>query len=231
MTPGYLAYKTLVSLLCLKVLPLFLLYSRISGRYYRQFGERMGYVRSSVRDVDENPVSFWVHAVSLGEVKVAASIVDALKIRFPDARFVISTFTEHGRRLAEETFGLGIPVIYAPLDVPWAVGRALDTIRPKAMVFLETELWPTWIMETKSRHIKTIIANGRISSRSVGRYRIIRPMLREVLSGIDAFSMIGDTDAERIIYLGASREKVSVNGNAKYDLLSRAVDSDSESDV
>lgn len=209
--------------LSLKLLPFFLIYSRVTGRYYNHFEERLGFVRSALKGGADRGIHLWLHAVSLGEVKVAAAIEESLKVVLPAAEPVISTFTEHGRSLAKETFGERIPVIYAPLDISWAVKKAMDAISPRAIVFLETEIWPAWIMEAHRRNIKTIIANGRISKRSFGRYRIIRPLLKEVFSCMDAFSMISEQDAERIILLGAPEERVSVAGNAKYDMLSRGV--------
>ncbi len=101
-------------------------------------------------------------------------------------------------------------------------------MRPKALVFLETELWPAWIAEAGALGIKTALVNGRISPRSFEGYRRFRFFFRNVLSRIDAFSMIGEEDARRIRALGAEARRVVVNGNAKYDLLSEQVDHEAE---
>jgi len=223
MKAGYCCYRALGLVLSLKLLPFFILYSRISGRYGRHFEERLGFVRSALKEGPDGPFDLWLHAVSLGEVKVAAAIEESLKVVVPGARSLISTFTEHGRSLAREIFDDRIPIIYAPLDISWAVKKAIKTISPKIMVFLETEIWPAWIVEAHKKNIRIIIANGRISKRSLGKYRLIRPLLKEVFSCMDAFSMISQQDAERIIMLGAPEKRVSVAGNAKYDMLSRAV--------
>lgn len=223
MKAGYCGYRALGLVAGLKLLPFFILYSRISGRYGRHFEERLGFVRRALRHWPGGPFDLWIHAVSLGEVKVAAAIEKSLNIVIPGAGTLISTFTEHGRSLARETFNDRIPVIYAPLDISWAVKKAIGTIRPRGMVFLETEIWPAWIVEAHKKNIRIIMANGRISQRSLGGYRLIRPLLREVFSCMDAFSMISEQDAERIIMLGAPEKRVSVAGNAKYDMLSSAV--------
>jgi 3-deoxy-D-manno-octulosonic-acid transferase len=89
------------------------------------------------------------------------------------------------------------------------------------MVFLETEIWPAWLMEAHRKGIRTALVNGRISIRSIQRYRKFRAFFREVLRNVSAFSMINREDADRIVEMGADPQKVDVHGNAKYDLLIR----------
>jgi 3-deoxy-D-manno-octulosonic-acid transferase len=101
------------------------------------------------------------------------------------------------------------------------VTSALRQIKPDLLVCLETELWPNWLMVARHMGIKTAIVNGRISERAIKRYRMIRPLMKAVLGGMDAFSMIQEADARRIREIGAAPEKIRVNGNAKYDLLLR----------
>jgi 3-deoxy-D-manno-octulosonic-acid transferase len=99
------------------------------------------------------------------------------------------------------------------------------------MVFLETEIWPSWLTEACRRGIKTGLVNGRISMRSVKRYRKFRSFFTEVLRNVDAFSMIMKEDASRIIGMGARPERVEINGNAKYDLLTKEADPAVEGEV
>jgi 3-deoxy-D-manno-octulosonic-acid transferase len=89
------------------------------------------------------------------------------------------------------------------------------------LIFLETEIWPSWIIEAKKRSVKIAMLNGRISGRSIRGYRRVRPFFRMVLSRFDLLSMISEGDRNRIIDMGARPETVTVNGNAKYDMLIR----------
>ncbi len=166
----------------------------------------------------------WIHAVSLGEVKVAASLWKALEQRLPQCSLFISTTTPHGRQMAEEMFGDAVPIAYAPLDFLGCVRKSLSHVRPQAMVFLETEIWPSWVAEARRRGIKIALVNGRISPRSIQGYLKLRPFFREVLRNFDAFSMILKEDAERIQAMGADPAKIEINGNAKYDLLAGAAE-------
>jgi 3-deoxy-D-manno-octulosonic-acid transferase len=162
-----------------------------------------------------------MHAVSLGEIGVAVSVIKALRRIMPGCSILLSTTTPHGREFAEETLGGDVPVVFGPIDFVGSVRKALSTVRPDALVLLETEIWPAWLKEAHRLGIKTALVNGRISSRSIGRYMKWRPLFKEVLKDVDAFSMIMEQDAVRIRAMGADPEKVEVSGNAKYALLGK----------
>ena len=221
---AYGAYLGLTSGLFVSCLPPFWLYSRLSGRHRRGFSQRLGFVPpSAVQRLSGSP-RIWMHAVSLGEVKLSVPLVRALKRMIPGCSVIISTTTEHGRDLAMEVFTEETPVVFAPIDFVGAVRTALSRVRPDVFVFLETEIWPSWIVQARGMGIKTGLINGRISARSIRGYLKFRPLLREVLKYVDAFSMIREEDANRITAMGADPQSVVVNGNAKYDLLASLTD-------
>jgi len=220
MSPWYAAYTLLGSAAFVSSLPLVWTYSRLSGRFSRGWGERLGFFPASLSG---SHVRVWIHAASLGEVKVAGAIMAYLKELLPQERTMLSVTTEHGfasaRVVAPDT-----PVVYAPVDFLFSVRKALSTADPGVMVFLETELWPAWIVEARRKGIKCALVNGRISPRSVRWYRKFASLFREVLGSMEVCSMITEEDRERILSMGADPARVEVHGNAKYDLLSRQAD-------
>ena len=155
---------------------------------------------------------------------MADPIIQSLKQIIPQCSIMLSTTTEHGRKLALETFSEDIPVVYAPIDFIGSIRKALLRVRPDILVFLETEIWPAWIVEARRMGIKTALINGRISVRSIGGYLKLRPFFRQVLKNVDIFSMISDDDGKRIRTMGADPHKIKINGNAKYDLLTSLAD-------
>ncbi len=173
----------------------------------------------------------WIHAASLGEVGVAGSIIGSLMKAGTDCRVTVSTMTEHGRDLAVKKFGGRAAVIYAPFDSPATVNGALSRIRPHVLVFLETELWPSWLFEAKRRGVKICLLNGRISERSIRGYLKVRPFFKTVLNCFDRFSMISIKDARRMARMGADPLKIMVSGNAKYDTLVMDVDPAAEQEI
>jgi len=161
----------------------------------------------------------WLHASSVGEAEAARPLFDALALRFPRAAFVVSTGTPHGFKRAEALFEGAATVVPAPLDFPRSVKSALDSFHPHALILLETELWPNWIMEAAKRGCAVALVNGRISARSVGRYVALKSLFAPVFGRMSVFSMIAAEDAMRIRKMGAPGNLIRISGNAKYDAL------------
>jgi 3-deoxy-D-manno-octulosonic-acid transferase len=165
----------------------------------------------------------WIHAVSVGEVGLAGALVTALDRIRPGVDIVLSTMTVQGQGLARGRLGARAQPIYFPLDFLGPVRRALGQLRPDLVVCLETELWPNFLGEAQRLGIPIILLNGRISARSFPRYRRLRWLLAPLLRGFAGLAMISPADAERVIAMGASVERVAVTGSMKgAGLLERA---------
>lgn len=220
MSPWYAAYTAFGSAAFFSALPLVWAYSRMTGRFSRGWRERLGFFPQAVYSQD---CPIWIHASSLGEVRAAKAIMAHVQNLAPERRMMLSVTTDHGFASAKVA-AQDTPIVYAPLDFLFTVRRALSVARPKVMVFLETEIWPAWIVESRKKGIRCALINGRISPRSLRRYRKFAPFFRDVLEGMDVYSMITEEDGRRIVAMGGDPAKVEVHGNAKYDLLSRRAD-------
>lgn len=224
MNPLYAIYTVLVSGIFISAFPFFWLYSGLTGRYRKGFKERLGLLPQGLAQHLAGSPRIWIHAVSLGEVKVAAPIIGSLKKVLPESSIIVSSTTDHGIDLARQIFGKEVLVLYAPIDTIFSIRKALSGLRPDLMLFLETEIWPAWITEARRAGIKIALINGRISVRSIGKYLKFKPFFRDLLRQVDVFSMISQEDADRVQALGAEPRKIEVNGNAKYDLLATQAD-------
>ena len=191
---------------------------------YRSFRQR-GYARSLVErfrgpalEPTDRP-TIWLHAVSVGEVIAAATLMPALERAFPEMRFVVSVITVTGRRVAEDKLGDAATIFYCPFDVAFIVRRVVKKVRPRALVILETEIWPHLLRECKRAGAKTMIAAGRISDRSFPRYQKIRGFMKRVLAEVDSFCMQNELYRERVEALGAPPERARVTGSLKFDAI------------
>ncbi len=161
--------------------------------------------------------TIWLHAVSMGEATAAVPLVQQLKARDPDCRIVVSTVTETGRETVLRRLSGQAEHLYFPLDYPWAVRSALDAIRPRLIIIVETELWPNFLREAAARGIPVMLANGRLATDSFTGYHRLRAFFRPVLAAFTLCAMQTDRDVERIIQLGVTPERVVRTGNLKYD--------------
>ena len=146
-------------------------------------------------------------------------MVEELKARYPRLRLYLSTTTMGGQQVAKRSLPQVDAVFYFPFDWRFIIRRTLRIVRPRMFVMMETEIWPNLLHECRARGVKTIVVNGRISSRSYPRYRLVRPFFRRVLDDVDRFCMQSQESADRIIDLGAARDRVSVTGSLKFDSL------------
>ncbi len=170
----------------------------------------------------------WVHAVSVGEVGVAVSLLSALARKAAGRRLGLSVTTEAGRELASRILPSGVALFAFPFDLARPIERALDEVRPGLVLLTETELWPLFLDRAAAREIPVALVNGRISERSYPRYRMLRRWFSPTLERVSLFVMQSDEDARRIESLGVPQSKIRMKGNVKYDLPSAALFRDAE---
>ncbi|MBI3047748.1 MAG: 3-deoxy-D-manno-octulosonic acid transferase [Acidobacteria bacterium] len=213
----YLLYSLITLLALVALSPYFLYQALRHNKYVGSVRQRLGYLPVSLNlDADE---SIWVHAVSVGEVLAARSLIADLRRRYPRLRLFLSTTTLTGQQLARRSVGDVDGVFYFPFDWAFSVRRTLNRVRPRLFVMTETEIWPNLLRECRRRGVRTVLVNGRISYRSFPRYRLVRPFFRRVLDDIDRFCVQGDEAARRLVELGADPARITVTGSLKFDAL------------
>src|SRR3990170_3197515 len=196
----------------------YLIYQAVRYRkYVRSLPQRLGYLPVSFNlDGDE---SIWIHAVSVGEVLTARALLPELRQRYPRLRIFLSTTTMTGQEIARNNLQYVDAVFYFPFDFSFIVNRTLRLVKPRLFLMMETEIWPNLLRACRKAGVKTVLVNGRISSRSYPRYRLARRFFRRVLRDIDRFCMQSEESARRIVDLGAPRDRVLVTGSLKFDSL------------
>ncbi len=158
----------------------------------------------------------WIHSVSLGETVAASALVDALRRRDASIRFLLTQGTATGRAAAALLLQPGDAQTWLPIDTPGAVARFLDHFRPEIGVLMETEIWPNLMNAAALRHLPMVLANGRLSARSLRSGQRVGLVLRPAFERLRlALAQSGD-DAERLRAAGVT--DVRVAGNLKFDL-------------
>ncbi|MBZ5662442.1 MAG: 3-deoxy-D-manno-octulosonic acid transferase [Acidobacteriia bacterium] len=223
-------YSLLTAAGILLLSPYFLIRGLLQGKYLDNLPERLGWkfppeLRAQSLAAAQ-PKTIWIHAVSVGEVLAALPLAKQLKDRYPARRLVISTTTNTGQQLARERMQFADAIFYFPLDWAGPVRRALSATQPSVVLIVETEIWPNFLRECRRATVPVIFVNGRLSQRSyTGFLRaiaysggLLRGFLKKILNDASLFLMQGAEDAERLLALGAPKDRVLVTGNLKYDL-------------
>lgn len=191
-----------------------LLRSRENEAYRKDIEQRLGYGKP----LDESRPTIWIHAVSVGEVQAAVPMAKLIESHWPEATVVWTTTTPTGRDRVFSALGQTARHQYVPYDLPGAVGRFLDRIKPDLAVILETEIWPNLLHQCDERSIPVILANARLSAQSAKGYRRLRWLVAPALDSLAAVAAQTEPDAQRLITLGAHEARVHITGSMKFDV-------------
>ncbi|MCX7926727.1 MAG: 3-deoxy-D-manno-octulosonic acid transferase [Candidatus Omnitrophica bacterium] len=163
-----------------------------------------------------NPI--WIHAVSVGEILSVRALIDKIREHLPHKQLVLSTVTATGNSVARSLARNRDVVIYLPLDLRFIMCSVIRRIKPSIVVLVETELWPIFINCLAREKIPLVVVNGRISDRSLPRYRLLRPFVKSVLEKISCFCVQSVEEKNRLLSLGVAEPKIKVTGNMKFDI-------------
>ncbi|WP_410499530.1 3-deoxy-D-manno-octulosonic acid transferase [Chitinibacter sp. S2-10] len=195
--------------------------SRKQPEYRLHWTERLGYFNQKhiAYGLQSDTRPIWLHAVSVGEMRALHPIVLALRERYPQAPLLLTCMTPTGRATAHELYGeqsgINACIVFLPYDYPSAIRRFLHTFKPRLGVIIDTEIWPNCIAECHRQQIPLVLANARLSQKSLNGYLKVAPLMRVVLPQLAAVYAQSGQDAERLTQLGA--QQVQVMGNVKFD--------------
>ena len=193
----------------------------VKGKSAASFAAQWGKITPAMRAFGRaSGPKIWIHAVSVGETMAAKPILRALRDEIPGVRLALSNTTDAGRELgrALETSGEVDLAFGFPLDVPFVLTPVLNTLRPDAIGFVETELWPNLLhMARRGRSIPTFLLNGRVSDNLLRTAPRLGPLWRWMSGNVSQFLMRGEADAARLRTLGVTGESIVVVGDVKLE--------------
>ena len=195
--------------------PLALLLS--GGRAPQARRQRLGRVEWS--QPDRQRMRIWLHAASVGEIEAVRPIALGLLEQRPEAVLVITTMTTTGCEAASRRIPGATACWLAPLDHPLTVRAFLATVAPHLVVISEAELWPNYFIESRRAGAQVALVNGRVSVRSLSRYRLMRSLWAKALRCADRLLVQSQRDADRYLALGAPPDRIVISGNTKFTPL------------
>ena len=205
------AYATLLRL----ATPLYLARLWWRGRreplYRSHLGQRLGLVSAGTATG-----RVWIHAVSLGETLAAAALIEALREQAPGLRLLLTHSTATGREAGAALLRDGDAQAWLPYDTPGAVRRFLSAHKPRIGVLMETETWPVLLHEAHVMGLPMVLANARLSERSLGKGQSLASLLRPAVASFAVVLAQTELDAARFREIGAPSTKVM--GNVKFDI-------------
>lgn len=202
-------------------LPLVLARLWLRGRqepgYRQHWGERLGFYP---RQLAPAPATLWLHAVSVGETRAAEPLIDALLAAWPDSRIVLTHMTPTGRATGKTLFakhGARLVQSYLPYDTGAMPARFIRHFAPRICILMETEVWPNLIHQCNRYKVPVVLANARLSQRSLGKAQRLGKLITDAARGITLVAAQTQDDAERVRVLGV--RDVVVTGSIKFDVV------------
>ena len=217
----WIVYNLLFALAFPLMLPGFLVRMLRRGGYRARLGDRFALYPQAIVDALTAGDFIWIHAVSVGEVQVAGQLMRDWRAVDPTVRFCFSTTSSTGWKMAEKEVTPADVLIYNPLDFPNFVKSALKTVRPRAVVLTESEIWPVFIRTAKCYGIPLFLINARVSDRSAPRYAKARFFFGDVFSCFTRIFAQSELDRDRLLAAGAPADRVDVTGSFKFDVAHR----------
>jgi 3-deoxy-D-manno-octulosonic-acid transferase len=161
--------------------------------------------------------TLWIHAASVGEVRAAESFLRAAPARYPGWPRLLTTTTVNAKELAER-LDVAEFVRLAPVDRPGPLGRFVRRWNPRALILVETELWPQWLKGLSENNVPVCVINGRMSDGAFPWYYRLRFFWEPLLATLARAGVQSPTNASRFLQLGALPDAVAITGNLKFDV-------------
>jgi 3-deoxy-D-manno-octulosonic-acid transferase len=190
---------------------------RRRGNWREGLGERFGRYTAEFKAALAGGPVLWLHAVSVGEVGVCLELLGELEPRLPGWRFAVSTFTSTGMGELQRRLPAHIARFYYPANLSGVVRRALEAVQPRAIILMESELWPNFLWQAQDRGTPVFLVNARVSDRSLRGYRRFGFLFRPIFAKFRGIGAQSAGEAERLAQLGFPAAAVRVTGNLKFD--------------
>jgi 3-deoxy-D-manno-octulosonic-acid transferase len=157
----------------------------------------------------------WIHAVSLGETRAAAVLLDKLRIAMPDLKLLLSHGTATGRQEGAKLLKEGDIQVWQPWDDPASTTRFLEHFRPRIGILIETEIWPLLCANANSQGTPLALVNARLSERSLKKMSLLPLLMRPAIQQLSLILAQSQADANRLTSI--SGKLTQVTGNLKFD--------------
>ena len=208
-----LFYRVLFFLLLPVLLLILVVRSKNHPEYRQRLFERLGFI-----DKKLSKHGIVIHAASVGEVIALKAFIEKLLASQPNTPVTITTFTPTGSAQVNKLFGDRVQHCYLPIDSFICTWLFLSRLQPKAMVFMETELWPNLISQCKNRQTKLLLVNGRLSTKSMKSYKKLTWLISPCLQAFDQILTQSQINQNNFLALGGKALNCDLSGNLKFDI-------------
>ncbi len=156
----------------------------------------------------------WCHAASVGESLALLRLIEQLLTTYQSANVLLTTGTLTSARLISERLPPRAFHQFVPVDHPVYIKEFLNHWQPDLTLWMESELWPNLLSQTRNQNVPIVLVNARMSDTSFRFWRHAPRTIRALLECFDKCLAQDERSAERFHTLGAM--DVVTTGNLKF---------------
>lgn len=212
-----LLYNITAIFVVILIIPVFMIRSIRERGFVERIKQSFGFFPKGALEPVAKKNCIWVHAASVGEIVATSPLIKEFRREFPKSPILVSVVTTSGYEMANRIIKDADSIIYFPLDLPFISAHVFKKILPRVFLNVETELWPNFLKAARANRVPVMMVNGRISEKSVKRYKYMFSILSDMISTVQLFAMASPVDAGYVKELGAPENLVIVTGNTKFD--------------
>ena len=211
----FFLYGILSTVVFVIFLPFYFIVRVLNKKFLYGWKEKLGFLK--VPMLGDKVIMF--HGVSVGEVIALENLIKKTKTEFPQYKIVVTTGTKTGQDIAIKKYSdIADFITYFPFDITFCVNSFLNKVKPNIVLIAETELWPIFSSSCKRRNINLYCINGRMSDSTFAIYRKFRFFFKFVLAEYTKILTQSEIDMNKLLAIGAPKEKTSVMKNLKFDI-------------
>ena len=156
----------------------------------------------------------WINASSIGEYLATISLIKKIRKIKPKTKILLTTNTKTSAILAKKIVDKNIFHQFTPHDNPLVIKKFLNYWKPSLVLWMESELWPIILDETKKYGVKIILLNGRMSDKSFKNWTFFKFFFKEIISNFSLILTMSKIDQKNFLKLSANN--VEFIGNLKF---------------
>ena len=211
----FFLYGFVSTIVFILLLPFYFIVRVMNRKFLYGWKEKLGFFK--VPELGDKVIMY--HGVSVGEVIALENLIKKTKEIFPQYKIVVTTGTKTGQEIAIKKYSnVADFITYFPFDITYCVNSFLNKIKPTVVLIAETELWPVFSSSCKKRGIKLYCINGRMSDSTYSIYKKFGFFFKYVLSKYTKILTQSEIDMNKLLSIGAPKDRTSVMKNLKFDV-------------
>ena len=131
----------------------------------------------------ENKKVFWIHAASIGETNSVIPIIKKIIETNNDIFILLTSSTLSSSQLIKKEISNSdnFKHLFFPIDVNFLVHKFLNSWKPNLIIFVDSEIWPNYMLEISKRKIPLMLLNGRITKKTYNRWKKFSSLSKKYL--------------------------------------------------